>query len=449
MPPRNIKNLLFYSYLNQKKLNRYNYYELLRGRDNLNKEELYRLQYIKLKNLLHHCYEKIPYYKELFKANGIHPCDIKSLEDYKKIPTLTKETIRQNHDKLLDPTLSKQNTVYDTTSGSTGIPLKIIKSIEDAEYGYALRNRSNAWCGWDFFDSSVWFVSDVRKISDINKFKGALRKWLMNRVVLNTQNTTPESMKIWVKQIQSFKPKQIYGYSSLLSAFSKFILKNNITFPSVKGVFSTAEPLQDRELISKAFNAPVYDQYGASEIPCIAHECKKGNMHVNIDEVVVEFENIKTTSEIQKMICTPLFSYGMPLLRYELGDCAVPTEKICDCGLNYPVIELKVGRVSDNLITEKGKLISGVALSWYITDATQGIEQYEIVQTKPNEVIVKTVSNEEYRNNNEKELKSLFSELFESNDINIKFEYPDKITPGLNGKYRPISSTVVEGLNKR
>lgn len=446
------KKVIMPFYYSFRGYNRINYYNDLKQRDNLSTEELTSMQFRRLKILLEHCYSNVPYYKNMFNKLGIHPTMIKTVSDYSNlVPVLTKQDIRENLEYLVDPNIPKSQICYDSTSGSTGIPLQLIRSKEDQEYGFAMRYRSNAWCGWKYYDKSVWFVSDTRHIKELDRLKGRLGLWAKRRLLINTKKITKENMFNWVKQIRSHKPNFVYGYSSLLAEFSQFILENNIEISRIEGVYSTAEVLRSREIISRAFNAPVYDQYGASEVPCIAHECKNGSMHINIDELLIEFIDLEPNSEIKKIICTPLYLYGMPFLRYDLQDAAIPSEKKCDCGLPYPVMELKVGRASDNLISPTGKIVSGITFSWYITDATKGIKQYQIIQEDISKFLVRLVVD---KNNieNEKNIRNIMEllwEMLETKDIKIKFEYVEKILPGKNGKYRPIISNVINNQNNQ
>jgi len=435
----------FFKYKN---LKRFDYYKILKKRDQMSIKELNEIQWKKLKLLVDHCYENVPYYRELFDKHGIHPRNINTLKDFSKIPVLTKQDIKENFKDLIDKNLEEKDIFYDSTSGSTGIPLQLARSWDDQEYGAALKYRSNSWCGWYYWHKSVWLVSDTRRITELDSLKGRIILAIQRKLVINTKKITQENMFNWVKQIKHYKPKFIYGYSSIITEFSRFLTENNISIPGIEGVFSTAEILRERELISKAFNAPVYDQYGSSEIFCTAHECKKGNMHVNSDEILIEFEDISDSSEIKKMICTPLYLYGMPLLRYDIQDAAINSSKQCNCGLPYPVIELKVGRISDNLISDKGKVISGVTLSWYLTDATKEIKQYQIIQETFKDIIIELVCEQCYRENNEYNIKELLSEMLDCNDLNIQFKYVDKILPGKNGKYRPILSKVINNFER-
>jgi len=442
------KNFIMPYFFKYKKLKRFDYYKELKNRNLMTREELSKIQWNKLKLLLNHCYENIPYYRKLFNLHGIHPVNIKTPKDFAKIPILTKQDIKENFKDLINPNLPEKDIFYDSTSGSTGIPLQLARSWDDQEYGAALKYRSNAWCGWKYWHKSVWLVSDSRRITELDSIKGRTILAIQRKLVINTKKITRENMFKWVDQIKKYKPRHVYGYSSIITEFSRFLTENNIHISNIEGVFSTAEVLRERELISKAFNAPVYDQYGSSEIFCTAHECKQGNMHLNIDEVFVEFEDIADDSEIKKMIFTPLYLYGMPLLRYDIQDAAIPGEKQCDCGLPYPVIELKVGRISDNLISDKGKLVSGVTLSWYFTDATNGIIQYEIIQESFKDIVIKMVCEEQFREENERNIRELLIEMLNSPDLNMNFEYVEVILPGKNGKYRPILSKVINDFQK-
>ncbi|MDD3014406.1 MAG: hypothetical protein PHC34_11945 [Candidatus Gastranaerophilales bacterium] len=442
------KNFIMPYFFKYKRLKRFDYYKELKKRDLMTQEELREIQWEKLKSLINHCYENIPYYRKLFDHHGIHPKNIKNQKDFAQIPILTKQDIKENFNDLINPNLSKKDIFYDSTSGSTGIPLQLARSWDDQEYGAALKYRSNAWCGWNYWHKSVWLVSDTRRITELESIKGRIILGIQRKLVINTKKITRENMFKWADQIKKYKPRHIYGYSSIITEFSRFLTDNKISVSGIEGVFSTAEILSERELISKAFNAPVYDQYGSSEIFCTAHECPKGKMHLNIDEVFVEFEDIADDQEIKKMIFTPLYLYGMPLLRYDLQDAAIPCEEHCDCDLPYPVINLQVGRISDNLISDKSKLVSGVTLSWYFTDATNGIAQYQLIQETFKDITIKIVCEDKFKEENECSIKELLAEMLNSTDLNINFEYVDTIIPGKNGKYRPISSKVINDFHK-
>ncbi|MDD3150742.1 MAG: hypothetical protein PHV68_07890 [Candidatus Gastranaerophilales bacterium] len=421
------------------------YYEFSK-RDEFSAEQLKEIQWNKLKKLLKFCYEEIPYYRNLFVKNDLHPLDIRNFEDYAKLPELKKENIRDDYQHLIYPKLPQKELCFSSTGGSTGIPVKIYKSVEDNEKGYSLRYRSNAWCDWYLWDKSVWLVADLKRLSEQDLKCGCKQKignWLRRKLILDTRNCKKEDMFNWVKQINSNKPEHLYGYTSLIEKFAHFILENNLEIKCLKNVFTTAEPLRFRKDIEKAFNANVYDQYGSSEIPCIAHECKEGNMHINIDEVLVEFVDIENCNEIKKIVCTPLYIYGMPLLRYDLGDIAVKSEIKCSCNLSYPVMELKIGRISDNLLSPNGKLLPTANIGWHLSSVTNAIKQFQIIQNDISTLEVYLAVKDFYNNLEELKIKNLLQGLLKSESVDIKFIYLKEIKPSHNGKYRPVISNVL------
>ncbi|MEI7473525.1 MAG: hypothetical protein WCK67_01995 [bacterium] len=442
------KNIILPSINIYKGHNRIKYYNQIKKRDYLMTEELKNLQWSNLKKLLNHCYKNIPYYTELFNSLNIIPDDIKTLKDYSQIPILDKTVIRDQHEKLLDMSLSQNDLIFSTTGGSTGIPLKIYKSKEDQEYGFALRYRSNSWVGWNYWDKSAWVVSDLKRLDELNNFKRKMGLTLRRKLLLDTRKSSKSDMMKWVEDLQQFKPKQVYGYSALLTEFAKFIVENNIKIDGVEGVFSTAEPLNGRDVLNKAFNAPVYDQYGSSEMPCIAHECRHGNMHVNIDEVLVEYEDIEGTNDVKKIICTPLYIKGMPLLRYDIGDTGLPTDKTCTCGLPYPLMDFKVGRISDHFLLSDGKVIPTSAMGWFIAREMKEVKQYKIIQEDFDYFRINLVCSAESRPYNQDKMIKILNNLTQKEDIRYEFEYPDEILPDKNGKFRVTISKVLEKVKK-
>jgi phenylacetate-CoA ligase len=264
------KNFIMPYFFKYKKLKRFDYYKELKERDQMSQEKLSEIQWHKLKLLINHCYKNIPYYRRLFDLHRIHPEDIKNLNDYKQIPLLTKQDIKENFKDLINPNLPEKDIFYDSTSGSTGIPLQLARSWDDQEYGAALKYRSNAWCGWNYWHKSVWLVSDSRRITELESVKGRIILAMQRKLVINTKKITNENMFKWADQIKKYRPKHIYGYSSIITEFSRFLIDNNIVIPDIEGVFSTAEVLRNREIISRlaqgvrelrAHTSASHDQY--------------------------------------------------------------------------------------------------------------------------------------------------------------------------------------------
>ena len=93
----------------------------------ISSDELRELQFRKVSALIRHVYQTVPYYQQTFRKIGLQPGDIKTWEDFKNIPILTKELLRENSDTLIST--KPDSALYPiTTSGSTGTPLKMMVS---------------------------------------------------------------------------------------------------------------------------------------------------------------------------------------------------------------------------------------------------------------------------------------------------------------------------------
>ncbi|MGY8914112.1 MAG: phenylacetate--CoA ligase family protein, partial [Flavobacteriales bacterium] len=128
----------------------------------------------------------------------------------------------------------------------------------------------------------------------------------------------------------------------------------------------TSAPLfeEQRELMQKAFGAPVCDQYGNTEIMLIAAECpKQKGLHIMQDTVHIEFvdENNQPVppNTIGKILLTDLTNYAFPLIRYDIGDEGKYLEEPCSCGSPLPLMDNVRGRQALIIDTPSGLRIKG------------------------------------------------------------------------------------------
>ena len=59
------------------------------------REEILRIQNEKIVKQVKHVYENVPYYRDLMDKKGVKPEDIKSVDDIKKLPFLSKSDLRE------------------------------------------------------------------------------------------------------------------------------------------------------------------------------------------------------------------------------------------------------------------------------------------------------------------------------------------------------------------
>ena len=151
------ESFLFLMYKLFKKDQRFLFYRELLAHLKWDRETVLEHQKTALTNLIQHAYSNTTYYKALFDELGLQPSDIQTQEDLKKIPILTKQTIKDNLLRLSTNDHFGKNMIKCTSGGSTGEQALIYRSKYFNEISRASWLRNNAMIGWYPIDKSVWF----------------------------------------------------------------------------------------------------------------------------------------------------------------------------------------------------------------------------------------------------------------------------------------------------
>lgn len=413
----------------------------------LPEEELRKIQWEKLQKLLKHVYENVPYYRMIFEERGLYPEDIKTPEDFRKLPFLTKAIIQNNQSSLIAQNYRHKNTCKNETGGSTAEPIKFVFARDSYERHIASAIRSNRWIGWDLAEKTtlIWGTS-VDKQSFFNRLKVALHHCLIRRQFINAFYLSEKNLKDQINRINKFKPRFLESYVSSLYAIAKFIDGNKMTCVKPKAIITSAETLYDyqRELIEKVFGCKIFNRYGCSETMLIAAECEKHNgMHLNIDNLYIEF--LKDNRPVKfgdsgEIVLTDSNNYGMPFIRYKVGDIGIPSARHCECGRGFPLIETVKGRTMDILLTFEGNFIQP-QIFCFLFKEFDWIKQYQIVQEKKGFLTFKIVKSRSFSIEENNHFLKRVSEVVNGN-LQIGIEIVDKIPLTKSGKFRVVVSKV-------
>jgi len=400
------------------------------------KEKLKEIQTRKLKQLLQYSYENVPYYHQLFKQNDVHPNNIKSLEDLKKIPILTKKKIQLNLDKMISKKIGKKNLFKNYTGGSTGKPLTFYHCSNYLNYADA--GRILAWYiipGFDYGTRTALFSS----------YK--LKNYLNGTITMNALNINDKKFEIFIKYMNQFKPFILRGYSSSLWSLAKYVDKHQINIPDISCVITTAEVLHEhqRKKLANVFKCHILNSYGCREVSQIAMECPKHNgLHVLMENQIVELVDSNedvAPNEIGSVVVTNLNNYGMPFIRYEIEDMARQSSiSKCDCNRGLSLIDQIIGREKGRIITPSGNHIH---YGYFVTKlfGIPGVEEYQIIQNTIKNIVILIVGNPDLpKDKLELIRKQMMNEIGEN--IQIEVKYVDQIKRSETGKYRLLISKV-------
>ena len=244
-------------------------------------------------------------------------------------------------------------------------------------------------------------------------------------------------MADYVGQMQRFRPRVLLGYASALAALAQFVEACEVRDIHLDAVISSAETLfaEQRQKIEKALGCRVYDRYGCREGGPLAVECAKGQMHVSADYVYLELlcnGQPARPGEMGEIVITPLYSYGMPLIRYRTGDLGIAAEQIsCACGRNLPILKRVIGRTSDILSNRRGDLFHGEYFTHLFYDR-RGVRQFQVVQTDPESLVFKVVTDKDFDARLLQDIEA--SILAFMGPMHISWEQVDQIPPLRSGK---------------
>ena len=402
----------------------------------------------KLKYLVKIAYDKVPYYRKLFRNHRLKPTDIRNIEDLNKIPVLEKETVRKFGDELISEDFNKKKLVAHKTGGTTGTPINYYCTKNDIVYYNAfVEARVKYWAGVKFGDKIASFHHGTDEFVPISQIKPPFWRWnkANNQLLFSIYHMNESNFKYYIKKYNEFQPKILQGYTSAIDIFAKYILKYKIKVFSPKAVLVSAETLFDiqRKHIEKAFNSKVYNGYTDSLNGALINECEKGRLHISPEFSIVEYKKITGTENKYEIIGTNLYNFAMPLLRYRTCDIVTLTdEKKCPCGREFPLVKSIRGRTDDMLMTPEGNYL-GSASMMAAVEILNNIKEIQIIQNKIDEIIVKVVKLENF---NQYDLNLLRDRLKKrlGNKILIQVVFVNQIERTRAGKFRFIISNIID-----
>jgi phenylacetate-CoA ligase len=322
----------------------------------------------------------------------------KTHELLETLPPISKGQLSEFHARLASATRdSRSRLVEKRTSGSTGRPLRILKNADGLALELASTWRAYNWLGIEpgFRTAKIW----GRPLHLQARLLAQCKDYVFNTVRLSAFDIDERALLNRLRQLRAARPRLIYGYTSAVTAFARFSAQAGL--PIIEGlqaVVTTAEPLleRDRAAIEAGFHLPPRDEYGASEIGSMAHECEYGSRHVVADNVILEV--LAPDGEVRphgtgELLATDLANRVTPVIRYRLGDSATLAESECPCRRPYPVLTEIQGRVEQFIDTPDG-LTHHPARACYLVDealrlAGVNVESYQIIQMTGHEFILK------------------------------------------------------------
>ena len=290
-------------------------------------DEIKALQLNRLKWSVNHAYNNVAFYKNKYDEIGIHPSDLKHLEDIKLFPFTTKEDLRQNYPFNMFAHKLEDIARIHASSGTTGKPTVVAYTKNDLKMWEHLIERCLRASGMKKGDM-------LHNAYGYGLFTGGLG--LHGGAEKMGLTVVPVSGGMTARQVQlinDFKPKGITVTPSyILSILDEFRAQElDPRECSLEvGIFG-AEPWTNsmRSEIESQFDMHAVDIYGLSEVlgPGVANECveAKDGLHVWEDYFYPEIINVETGNVLEdgekgELVFSSLCKEAFPIIRYRTKD---------------------------------------------------------------------------------------------------------------------------------
>jgi phenylacetate-CoA ligase len=421
------------------------YVKLLERSQYLTEEELRRRQWHRLKRIIAHAYNNCPFYGRLWDSLGISPDDLRSWKDFSELPLLTKKQIRASAEDMVAGNIPKSRLIPRKTSGSTGVSLFFYVDEIATEWRRACAVRHDRWAGWDIGDpvAAIWGNPPTKE-----GFRARFRNRFLHRSrYLDTLHMDDGDLEAFARDLIARPAALLFGHAHSLYLFALFVRSRGLKGIVPKGIISTAMVLMETEraVIEQVFHAKVFNRYGCEELSLIASECEcHGGLHVNLDMLIVEVlkdGQPAKPGEVGDVVVTDLYNYGMPFIRYRVGDVAVPSDRKCACGRGFPLLERVEGRTADYVVTPNGSLISGISLTENLATLVPGLEQMQIVQEAADFLRLRIVPGEQFGEESLRAIATLIRKRF-GPTMRHECELVETIPCEPSGKFRFVISKV-------
>ncbi len=337
-----------------------------------------------LRNHVAHAREASPFYREAYA--GIEPGDIKSIDDFQKIPFTNKEHLAR-HWQHFKAVTDEQIVETVVTSGSTGAPVPFSLTNTDLERLAFNEALSFNGVGVKKGDPVHILVSlDRLFIAGIAYYRG------LSLLGANTMRIGVLPVEMQKYYLDFFKPVVLVGVPSFLKKLAKELndLKFDTRACSVKKLVCIGESLKTASMepnslavaLGNLWDAEVYSSYASTELSvsyCECQSCTGGHAHPELvyTEIVDDNGVVVPDGTPGELVATPLGVEGVPLVRFKTGDITFKISEPCSCGRSSVRIGPILGRKSQ-MIKLKGTTVYPLTLT-NVLDSIDTINDYIII----------------------------------------------------------------------
>ncbi|MBI5388488.1 MAG: phenylacetate--CoA ligase family protein [Verrucomicrobia bacterium] len=332
-------------------------------------EQLQEYQLRHLRQTLIQAGSYSPFYQRSFAKAGFRPEELRSLDDLRACPLLSKEDLLHHLPELASKAFPEQHRLHITTGGSTGVPV-----------GFYLQNGVSRPKEQAFLEAqwrrAGWFngarlavirghVTSDQATGPVTSYD-ATRDWLM----LSSYHLTDTRLPEYLEAVEKFRPDLLHAYPSAALQLAEFLERAGQSWRTpLRGLLCGSErlTLPQKRLLERVFKCRVYRWYGHAERVVLAGEGRRSELFYFWPSYgFVEF-GPPDADGLCEVIGTSFHNLVMPLVRYRTGDFVRLADPRQDGELEFPwaAVSDVVGREQEFLVSATGRRIALTAVNMH------------------------------------------------------------------------------------
>jgi len=371
-------------------------------------EQIQKRQLQQLRVLLNHAAQYSPFHTKRFRTAGVAAADVKSLADLRRLPLMTREDLQDGFDAIRCKALPKGTAFTSTltTSGSSGVPVRVATTNLRGQMWVAVALRSILWSGQDI-SGRLAAIRNIPKAKappahrpegvSMSFWGGPMGKCFVTGPSFGMD--IGMSVQAQVAFLQRVKPQSLVAFPSAVVEVAEYLAEHGETLPDLRLVHTLSEVVTEdmARRVWEVMGVRIFDTYSCKEVGYVASMCPDGyGYHVHDEGVVVEVLDDAgepcAPGQTGRVAVTDLMNFGFPVIRYEPGDRAVvgATEP-CPCGRGLSRLGGVVGRTWSQLVAMDGRRCCNSIVTREVRE-TPFVRKFRLMQRERGSVEVLVVT---------------------------------------------------------
>ena len=400
------------------------------------------LQNKRLRRIVAHAAKKVPYYQRLFDRAGIDPSTIRSLEDLSKIPVTTKQDIRTYPvQDFLASGYKPGHLIAFKTSGATGIPLSVYQSRFESFVLHLIKLRALRALGL------TWRDKMIKVRSRAHTYRPPVWMALQRLGLYRQEAIDSQAPELVVSALEGKRADVLTGYTGTLVRIAQIFAEKGGQTLRPRFLIGGSETMTPfiRSQIEEGFGAPIRDTYICQETGIAAWECPDSGLYHTVDDSLI-IEVLKDgkpcrPGEEGEVVVTNLICRSMPFIRYRMEDLVTLSSSDCPCGRRTLSFDRILGKLQDYFWLPGEREFNPWDLSGLWMGRASWILQYELVQEKPDAIVMRLIPTGPPPSS---EMDRLIedSRKIIGEGVDFRVEIVSEIEPSEGGKFRVHRSLV-------